>query len=78
MDHIPVPSLYRTTNNNLLPIINSKWINNNGNIIRVTNICVTAGNPIIIRYKSKDNSWFLKEELSLSLQKFYSLFSSFD
>ena len=38
MEHLPIPHLYRVTNNEFLPNINSIWINESGNVIRVTKI----------------------------------------
>lgn len=77
ISRLPVPDFYRTTNNIFLPDINSIWINQKGNKIKVTNIFSKA-NPIIICYRKKERNDFENDELCLSLQKFYSLFSSID
>lgn len=73
----PKPSLYRTTNNTFVPSVNSKWISENDTTIQVTKV-YPKKTPIIICYKTEDKCHYGAPELSLSLQRFYSLFSSFD
>ena len=77
ISRLPVPDFYRTTNNIFLPDINSIWINQKGNKIKVTNI-FPKKNPIIVCYRTKERNDSENTELCLSLQKFYSLFSLID
>tara|TARA_B110001450_G_scaffold245507_1_gene258602 strand:- start:673 stop:912 length:240 start_codon:yes stop_codon:yes gene_type:complete len=78
MDNIPKPTLYRTTNNNTVPNINSSWVGENGYIIKVSGI-YTKKKPLIISYKivePKTNS--INNEYAVSLQRFHSLFRTYD
>ena len=73
MEHLPIPLLYRVTNNHLCPDINSTWINDNGDIVKIVEV-LSKKNPIIVSYKNMENKKINNEKLSLSLHKFYSIF----
>jgi hypothetical protein len=78
MEHLPIPHLYRVTNNHFIPSINTVWVSDSGDTVKVTKV-LSKRRPVIICYKNlepEDN--FGSEELSVSLHKFHSLFSSFD
>lgn len=72
MEYLPIPDLYRVTNNPLIPSINTIWVSDNGNIVKVVKI-FSKKTSVIICYRSIDG-----EEVSISLHKFYSLFSSLE
>ena len=77
--HLPIPTLLRATNNYFIPSNNSRWIDDNGNIVKVTNV-YERKKPIIICYKNiemKDKK-YEEDEISVSLHKFHSLFYSFE
>lgn len=78
MEHLPIPHLYRVTNNEFLPNINSVWINESGTVIRVTKI-QSRKRPTIVFFKNVDlNDKFTDVEFSVSLHKFHSMFSQFE
>tara|TARA_Y100000389_G_scaffold182407_1_gene198986 strand:- start:643 stop:897 length:255 start_codon:yes stop_codon:yes gene_type:complete len=77
--NIPIPTLYRTTNNNIIPKTESIWVSDMGKNIVVVTKKISKKTPVIICYRTieiKDKT--LGPELSVSLQKFHSLFSSFE
>ena len=74
--HLPIPTLYRTTNNNNIPKTDSIWVSDIGKNIVVVTKKFSKKTPVIICYRTieiKDKT--LGPELSVSLQKFHSLFS---
>lgn len=76
METLPIPRLYRLTNDYVFPTINTRWGGDDGRIIKVTKV-VTIKKPAIIYYKSiTPNDKNNVVELSVSLHKFHSLFSS--
>lgn len=78
MEQLPIPVLYRITNNEFAPTINSIWINECGNMVKVTKI-YPKKLPTIVCFKnieSRNNEY--ESVFSISLQRFYSLFSHFE
>jgi len=66
------------TNNQFVPNINTLWIGDNGNVVRVSNIFLPK-NPVIICYKHIEPKYKDGDiELSISLHKFHSMFYSFE
>lgn len=78
MEHLPIPHLYRVTNNEFSPNINSVWINESGDVIRVTKI-QSKKRLTIVFFKNEDlNDKYSDDEFSVSLYKFHSTFSPFN
>lgn len=77
--HLPIPTLYRLTNNHFIPSVDTLWVSDCGNnIIKVTKV-LSKENLIVIFYKTMNaKSIFHNIELSVSTHKFHSMFSSFD
>ena len=78
MEHLPIPNLYRLTNNQFVPKINTLWIGDNGNVVRISNI-FSPKKPVIICYKHIESTYKDGDiEFSISLHKFHSMFYSFE
>lgn len=78
MEQLPIPNLYRLTNNQFVPNINTLWISDNGNIVKVSNV-FSPKRPVIICYKHVEpKDKYGDNEFSVSLHKFHSMFYSFE
>ena len=78
MENLPIPRLHRVTNNHFIPPINSIWISEKGNVVSVINT-VYKKRPAIVSFKivaSTDKPTGV--ELSVSLHRFHSMFSSIE
>ena len=78
MENLQIPRLYRITNNNFLPTINSIWISDNGNIVKITGTNKTKSLVYVCFKPLQDNNKFSDNESVISLQKFYSVFTSYE
>lgn len=74
MEHLPIPHLYRGTNSHsLIPSVDSFWVSDCGDIVKVTKV-LSRESITTIYYKKI----FLGTEFSLLTHEFHSMFSSFD
>lgn len=71
---LPIPSLYRTSNCNTIPNIDTKWVNSNGTTIRIIDVITSKSLPIInIKYINNEEP--NKGVFIISLDRFHSCFS---
>ena len=78
MEHLPIPDLYRVTNNEFSPRVGSIWESESGVMVKVTKI-YQKKEPVIVCFKnvnSKDK--YGDAEFSISLHKFHSIFLPFE
>ena len=78
MEQLPIPVLYRITNDEFAPSINSVWISEYGYMVKVTKI-YPKKTPTIVCFKNIESRINGRESVfSISLQRFYSMFSHFE
>uniref|UniRef100_A0AB39J9U4 Uncharacterized protein n=1 Tax=Florenciella sp. virus SA2 TaxID=3240092 RepID=A0AB39J9U4_9VIRU len=70
---LEIPKFYRTTNNNIPPSINTKWINKDNEVIRIEGVNKDKDKINIIYKKIYTNNI----KICNKIQKFYSEFEEY-
>lgn len=70
---LPIPSLYRTSNCDTIPDIDTRWVNLNGTTIRIIDVVACNSLPMT-KVKYTNNEDTTKVSI-ISLHRFHSSFS---